>query len=157
MFERILLATDGSVHALEALNYARDLAVAHGSQVIVIHAYEPVSTYLGEPWLHRVVACHAALGRELADLAVKELEKAGIDVEVEVLEGPPADAILRVAENRQCELILMGSRGRSTLASLLLGSVSHRVLSHATIPVMIVSARAAETIRAVPGSERSPA
>ena len=103
------------------------------------------------------MACHAAMGRELADLAVKKLEKAGLDVEVEVLEGPPADAILRVAENRQCELILMGSRGRSTLASLLLGSVSHRVLSHATIPVMIVSARAAETIRAVPGSERPPA
>jgi nucleotide-binding universal stress UspA family protein len=157
MFEKVLLATDGSVHAMEALKYARDLAQSHGSQVIVVHAYQPVSTYLGEPWLHRVVACHVATGRELADLAVQELEGAGIEVEMEVLEGPPADAILHVASSRQCDLIVMGCRGRGTLASLLLGSVSQRVLSHATIPVMIVSAREPETTLAAPGSERLPA
>jgi len=142
MFKRILLATDGSPHAEEALRFARDLALRHDSQVVVVHAFEPVSIHLGEPWLNRVMACHISLGREVADLAAQELEEAGVDVIVEVLEGPPADAILRVADVRQCDLILMGSRGRGTLASLLLGSVTHRVLAHASVPVMIVSAKA---------------
>ncbi len=121
MFSRILLATDGSTHAHVALRYARDLALRHDAEVVVIHAFEPVSTYLGEPWLHRVMACHVAAGRDIADLAARELLEAGVDVEVEVLEGPPADAILRVADVRQCDLILMGSRGRGTLASLASG------------------------------------
>lgn len=90
--------TDGSAHAAEAPKYARDLALRDDAQVVVVHAFEPVSTYLGEPWLHRVMACHYAAGREVADQAVRELQDAGIDVGVEVLEGPPADATLRVAE-----------------------------------------------------------
>lgn len=145
MFERILLATDGSPHAEEALKYARDLALPHDAQVVVVHAFEPVSIHLGEPWLNRVMACNISLGREVADLATQELQEAGVDVIVEVLEGPPADAILRVAGVRQCDLILMGSRGRGTLASLLLGSVTHRVLAHASVPVLIVSAKATGT------------
>lgn len=52
MLERILLATDGSAHAYEALKYARDLALRHGSRLVVVHAFEPVSTYMAEPWLH---------------------------------------------------------------------------------------------------------
>lgn len=157
MFERILLATDGSAHAAEALKYARDLALSHRAQVVVVHAFEPVLTYLGEPWLHRVTACHLAAGREVADLAAHELQEFGIDVEVEVLEGPPAEAILRVADVHQCDLILMGSRGRGTLASLLLGSLSQRTLSHPSMPVLIVSARAAETTEGVPRLEPPPA
>ena len=153
MFSRILLATDGSTHAHEALRYARDLALRHDAEVVVIHAFEPVSTYLGEPWLHRVMACHVAAGRDIADLAARVLLEAGVDVEVEVLEGPPADAILRVADVRQCDLILMGSRGRGTLASLLLGSVSLRVLGHAHIPVMIVRSKVAKPSQGTPSPE----
>ena len=59
-------------------------------------------------------------------------------VVTEVLEEPAADAILRVAEVRQPDLIVMGSRGHGAVASLLLGSVSHRVLAHAYVPVTVV-------------------
>ena len=55
-----------------------------------------------------------------------------------------SDAILRVADVRQCDLIVMGSRGHSELASLLLGSVSHRVLTHARSPAMIVKAKSGD-------------
>ena len=142
MFERVLLATDGSSHAKEALKYVCDLARRDHAQVIVVHAFAPVPSYLGEPWEDRAMARHVAAGHQVANEAAQRLQEAGLEVIVEVLEGPPADAILRVADVRQCDLIVMGSRGHGTLASLLLGSVSHRVLAHAQTPVMIVSTTA---------------
>jgi nucleotide-binding universal stress UspA family protein len=142
VFKKILLATDGSPDAEEALEYARDLALRDGAPVVVAHAFEPVPGYLGDPWEGRVMARHVAAGQEVGNSAAQKLQQAGVHVIVEVLEGPPADAILKVAEVRECDLIIMGSRGYGTLASLLLGSVSHRVLAHARIPVMIVRAKA---------------
>jgi nucleotide-binding universal stress UspA family protein len=144
MFKRILLATDGSSHAQEALVYAQKLALRDEAQVIVVHAFDPVPTYLGEPWGDQAIARHVSLGEGVAKDAAQRLEKAGVDVITEVLEGPPADAILRVADVRECDLIVMGSRGHGTLASLLLGSVSHRVLAHARVPVMIIKAKEEE-------------
>jgi nucleotide-binding universal stress UspA family protein len=138
MFERILLATDGSSHAGKALRYARDLALRDDAQVIVVHAFEPVPTYLGQSWADEIVARHVTVGREVADEAAQKLQEANVDVIIEVLEGPPADAILRVANVRRPDLIVMGSRGQGQLASLLLGSVSHRVLAHTDAPVMVV-------------------
>jgi len=140
VFNRILLATDGSPDAGQALAYARDLALRDNAQVFVVHAFEPVPSYLGDPWRDRVTARHVLAAQDVADNEAQDLQEAGIDVSVEVLEGPPADAILRVADVRECDLIVMGSRGHGTLASLLLGSVSHRVLAHARVPVLIAKA-----------------
>ena len=143
MFKMILLAIDGSAHAEKALRYARDLALRDNAQVIVMHAFQPVPSYhihQGETWGEKIVAHHIAVGRELADEAGQKLQEAGLDVVVEVLAGPAADAILRVAETRQPDLIVMGSRGHGELASLLLGSVSHRVLAHTHVPVLVVKA-----------------
>jgi nucleotide-binding universal stress UspA family protein len=145
VFERILLATDGSPHAVEALKYARDLASRDHAQVIVVHAFAPVPSYLGDPWGDRAIARHVATGHQVADEAAQMLREAGLEVIVEVLEGPPADAVLRVADIRQCDLIVIGSRGHGTLASLLLGSVRHRVLAHARVPVLVVRATAEVT------------
>jgi nucleotide-binding universal stress UspA family protein len=139
-FSTILLATDGSPNGEGALEYARDLALRDNAQVIVVHAYPPLPTYLGEPWGEKVIEKTIAEGRQVADRVAEKLREAGADVVIEVLEGPPADAILRVADVRQCDLIVMGNRGYGELASLLLGSVSHRVLAHAHAPVLIVRA-----------------
>jgi nucleotide-binding universal stress UspA family protein len=146
VFEKILLATDGSPDARQALAYARDLALRDGAQVIVVHAFEPVPSYLGDPWGDRSAGRRVAAGQEVADNAAQSLKGAGVDVVVEILEGPPADAILKVADVRACDLIVMGSRGHGTLASLLLGSVSHRVLAHARAPVLIAKAPGEENI-----------
>ena len=145
MFKKILLATDGSSHAEEALKYAQRLALRDNAQVIVVCAFEPVPLYLGEPWRDQFITHHVSEGREVASHAVQELQEAGVDVVVEVLEGPPADAILRVAKVRQPDLIVMGSRGHGKVTSLLLGSVSHRVLAHTHLPVLIARARVVET------------
>lgn len=140
MFQKILLATDGSPDAEQALVYAQALAVCEDAQVIVVHAFEPVPTFLGEPVEDRVLGRHVAAGEEVADAAASRLREAGVDIIVEVLEGPAADAILNVANVRQCDLIVMGSRGHGALASLILGSVSQHVVAHARAPVMVVKA-----------------
>jgi nucleotide-binding universal stress UspA family protein len=144
MFEKIVLATDGSSDAERALEYARDLALRDDAQVIVVHAFEPIPGYLGVETKSDVAARHVGAGREIADRAGERLEEAGVDVETEVLQGPPAEAILRVAQGRQADLIVMGTRGRGGLTSLLLGSVSHHVLAHSDVPVMVVRAKEEE-------------
>jgi nucleotide-binding universal stress UspA family protein len=139
MFKRILLATDGSPHAEEAVKYTRDLALRDEAQVVVVHAVFPLPAFLGEPERQRLISHNVVEGEQVAGQAAERLREAGVDdIIVEVLEGPPASAILRVAETRQCDLIVMGSRGLGELTSLLLGSVSHRVLAHAHVPVLVV-------------------
>jgi nucleotide-binding universal stress UspA family protein len=140
MFNRILLATDGSRHSKEGLRYARDLALGSGARVFVVHAVSPVPSYLGQPWAEQYISNAHAVGRQVAAPAAEELQQAGVEAVVEVLEGHPADAILRVARIRECDLIVMGCRGRGELTSLLLGSASHRVLARAPAPVLIVRA-----------------
>lgn len=61
-----------------------------------------------------------------------------IEIEQDLAAGPPAEAILRAADARKCDLIIMGARGLSDLQGLLLGSVSHKVIHHAECPLMIV-------------------
>jgi nucleotide-binding universal stress UspA family protein len=145
MFKRILLATDGSPHAEEALKYTRDLALRDDAQVIVVHAVPQTPSYVGEPLQGQLVSHNMAEGKRVAGQAADKLRKADVDVIVEVLAGPPADAILQVADVRQPDLIVMGSRGHGDLTSLLLGSVSHRVLAHAHVPLMVVPATVEET------------
>ena len=144
MFKRIVLATDGSDHARKALKYARELAVRNGATVIVVNSFEPVPGYLGEPIKADIIARHVNVGREIADAAAEELRDAGVDVETEVLAGPPAEAILRVTDARKADLIVMGTRGYGAFTSLLVGSVSHRVLAHTQVPVMVVKAEEGE-------------
>jgi nucleotide-binding universal stress UspA family protein len=143
MFRTILLATDGSSHSRKALAYAQEMAVREQGQVIVVHAFAPMPSYPAYHeglWGDQILAGHIAAGKEVANEAAKELQEAGIDAIVEVLQGPPADAILRAADIHEPDLIVMGSRGRGELASLLLGSVSHRVLAHTHVPVLVVRA-----------------
>lgn len=153
MFERILLAADGSSHAQRALEYARDLALRDDALVIVVHIFGPIPDYLGEPMRAELIARHVDTGREIANRAAEELNEAGVDVDIQVLEGPPAEAILRVAEGHRADLIVMGTRGRGQLTSLLLGSVSHRVLAHSHVPVMVVRAEEKTNAQVTGGGE----
>jgi nucleotide-binding universal stress UspA family protein len=140
MFKRILLATDGSASALAAADLAQELASRLQAEVIVVSAYQTVPRYLGEPELSQRLAEHVAQGEALTDPLVARMSEAGVQAVAEVLEGPPADAILRVASARGCDLIVMGSRGHGGVATLLLGSVSQKVLSHADAPVLVAKA-----------------
>jgi len=136
MFENILLAFDGSAHAQKAALVAADLARQYRASLYLIHTYEPVPDYLGEPFLQQAIsrrteAADRVVAQALALLG--ELPR----LEAEVLEGPPAEAILRVSEVRKVDLIVMGTRGLGQLKGLLLGSQSQKVLAHAPCPVLL--------------------
>jgi nucleotide-binding universal stress UspA family protein len=138
MYKKILLAYDGSVHARHALACAQDLARTYGAQLIIVHAFHPIPKDWGSPFLEEAEARARGTGEKVIQEAQSILRDAALPVVTELLEGPPAEAILRVAEVRECDLIVMGSRGLGELKALLLGSVSERVLHHSTIPVLIV-------------------
>lgn len=138
MFNKILVAYDGSPHSDRALDAALALAKYAQSELVLVHAHDKIPSYLGDPNFQQAVNRAVIAGRELLETAAKRARAAGVQVMTNVLEGPPAEAILRVAEAEHCDLIVMGSRGLGQLKGLLLGSVSERVLQHAAIPVMIV-------------------
>ncbi len=137
MFERIVFATDGSEHARKAQAIAKELAQIHKAKLFVVHAYPSLSDFLGfkeysSIATHRIVNAHKVL-----DAAMEAFTSDGMEAEAELLEGPTAEAILRVAETRNADLIILGARGLGTLSGLVLGSVSQKVLQHATCPVLV--------------------
>jgi nucleotide-binding universal stress UspA family protein len=139
MLQNILLVTDGSAPARRAADFAASLAERFGSRVVVLHAYDPVPSYLGQPYYNEALASVLNRAHALADDAVKHLREMGVaDVAKDVLEGPAADAILRAAEARKPDLIVLGARGLGTWQGLLLGSVSMAVTQRAECPVLVV-------------------
>jgi nucleotide-binding universal stress UspA family protein len=137
-FQNILLAVDGSEQSMKAAHAAADLAGSLGSSLIVLTAFEPVSKILGDAERQRAIAAHMSEAEEYIQAAVEVIGELPGEIVTEVIEGPPAEAILRVQETRGSDLIVMGARGRGRLAGLVLGSVSQKVLAHAPCPVMFV-------------------
>jgi nucleotide-binding universal stress UspA family protein len=139
MLQNILLVTDGSAPAKRAADFAATLATRFGSTIIVLHAYDRVPSYLGQPYYNEALAGVLQAAHALTDDVVEHLYEVGVaDVVKDVLEGPAADAILRAAEARKPDLIVIGARGSGTWQGLLLGSVSMAVTQRAECPVLVV-------------------
>ncbi len=138
MFKNIIYATDGSEHARKALNYARDLTKMHQAKLFVVHAYQSVVDLLGHYEYDTIMSHRIAFGEKIIADTITALEADELEIETELLEGPMAEAILRVAEARQADLIILGARGLSTLQGLVLGSVSQKIIQHASCPVLVV-------------------
>lgn len=138
MFSKIVVAFDGSEHSRRALARAAELARCFGSTLWLVHVYPRTSDWLGYEEHAKWVARREAEGQEILAQAHALLNGENLDVRDELLEEPVAEAILSVAETRQASLIVMGSRGFSSLQGLLLGSVSQKVIQVAACPVMVV-------------------
>jgi nucleotide-binding universal stress UspA family protein len=137
MFRKILVAVDGSPHSRKALTIAVDLAQRYGAVLGLLHAFPHVSDMLGTPEYEHMLEARTMIGQALLDSARTQIGDQ-VQVETQLIEGPPAAAILRVAEDEGYNLIVLGSRGHGQLAGLLLGSVSHTVMQRAHCPVLIV-------------------
>jgi len=139
MFERILLAVDGSEHAVRAAKVAAELAHCMKSvEMRIVVAYDPIPPYLGEPNLQVAINARLSEAQGILRKAVELVGNSHIDVHTELIEGNSAEAIIEVAETRNSDIIVMGSRGLGRLTGLLLGSTSQKVVSHAPCPVLIV-------------------
>jgi nucleotide-binding universal stress UspA family protein len=137
MFKRIIVPVDGSEHSQRALTYAQGLATQFGATLWLLHAFPQTSDLLGYDEYEKLVARRESAGQEILDQA-QQLLTDKPDVHLELLEGPAAEAIIRVANIREADLIIMGTRGLGTLQGLLLGSVSHKVTQHAPCPVLLI-------------------
>ena len=139
MFEKILLAVDGSEHALRAASTAADLArTVDAKEFRIVVAYDFIPPYLGEPNMQFAIDARMEEANGILDNAVKAVGKLPCEVFTELIEGSEAEAIINVAVTRGSDVIVMGSRGRGRLAGLLLGSTSQTVVAHAPCPVLIV-------------------
>ncbi len=138
MIKEIVLAYDGSEHAKHAVEMTKEIARQFDATVRIVYAFHPLSRVRGDPELEQAMQRAVAEGNATVEPIAAELRAAGLEPHVEILEGPPADAILRVAQVRGANLIAMGSRGLGSAKALLLGSVSNKVLQEAECPVLIV-------------------
>ncbi len=136
MFGTILLAVDGSIHADRAAELARTVAATGGDEVLVVHVVEMLVGRAHGP----VELDGDSEAIERASQHVKELEAAGVTARVELIRAPAghvAKVIAEAAEQYGAGLIVLGSRGRTDLAALMLGSVAHKVLHLSNRPVLI--------------------
>lgn len=140
----MVVGTDGSATAREAVRQAAELAAAVGAKVHLVSAYEPVpeSRLRGERIevpedLEWIVNPREEVERTLADGAAL-LRAAGLEVETLAREGDPADSILDVAEERHVDLIVVGNKGMTGAERFLLGSVPNKVSHHAPCSVLII-------------------
>ena len=144
MFGTIVVGTDGSETATEAVRQAVALARSVGAKVEVVSAYEAVSPQrLREevaqvpPDLQWRVEPRAHVDATLGEAAEVAAE-AGVEVETYARQGDPADAILDVAEETGADLVVVGNKGMTGARRFLLGSVPNKVSHHAPCSVMII-------------------
>ena len=140
---RVLLAVDGSEHSNRATEAVRSLASV--TSLTVLHVLDlPRLTY---PMLGPEIAKDLAMtveqamraeGKQVLTRTISHLSYHASPVDKRLEEGVPAEMICSVAQEVQADLILMGARGVGRIQELVLGSVSHRVLTHAPCPVLII-------------------
>ena len=144
MFKSIVVGTDGSETATQAVHQAVELAKQIGAKIELVSAYEPVSdqrlreesTQVPDDlqWMVNPREDVDATLREAAAVA----EQAGVPVERFARQGDPADAILDVAEEQNADLIIVGNKGMTGAKRFLLGSVPNKVSHHAPCSVLII-------------------
>ncbi len=138
---KILLPVDGSAVSLDAVRFAIRLAgEGLNTSVVLANVQEPATLYelvvAHDPQVIDQVS--AAAGAHTLAPAEALLTAANLPFESEVASGDPAHTIIDILERYECDMVVMGASGMSSLRSALLGSVSNEVLHAAGVPVMIV-------------------
>lgn len=138
---KVLLAVDGSDHALEAVKHVLHLR-RDGLQTAVVLVTVQEPTYVYEmvlaPDAEVLERMTGAVGGGALAAAEALLTEAGVVFEREIGSGEPGPTLVELAKQFNCSLIVMGARGRGAVASALLGSVSTSVLQLSPLPVTVV-------------------
>jgi len=143
MFKHILLPTDGSELSAAAIQQGIRFAKSIGAKVTGICVMPQQHRFLYETEIPmRALEEADKRYKELANTYLGAIEKAGKEVGVPVdtvyeIDDSTYDAIIRVAEKKGCDLIMMASHGRRGVGALLIGSETQKVLTHSKIPVLV--------------------
>jgi nucleotide-binding universal stress UspA family protein len=125
MYRHILIPTDGSELAERGVTHGLALAKSVGAKVFVVNVVEPLFAVTGD-------------FASVLDRVANAAKEAGVSCEtIQVENVPPHQAIIAAAEDKGCNLIVMSSHGLSGLSTLLIGSVTNKVLTYAKIPVLV--------------------
>lgn len=144
MYKKLLVPLDGSMQAGQAAEYAMELAKCMDSEVLFLHvipALPPYENYQSQQKTETYQQIHNDLligGREIIEGAKEDYSNENINTSFKILWGNPAMEICRLAKEENFDLIIMGNRGLGGVKGYLMGSVSNRVVRHASCPVMIV-------------------
>lgn len=137
MYDRILFPTDGSEPATAALDYVRDVASAHGATVHILNVVDTTQDSVARS--HKEVL--DALAHEAEQVVTEAASRfTGDDhsVVTNVVQGVPHERIVEYSESHEIDLLIMPTHGRSGLERFLLGSVTERVITTTTVPVLVV-------------------
>jgi nucleotide-binding universal stress UspA family protein len=145
MFKKILVPSDGSEQAHRAADVAADLAKLHGAQVVGVYVIDPFP-YLGigdasAVGLQAYLSEAKAAASQSLDVLRKACASRGVPFVGDTIERNVVyEGIIETARVEGCDLIVMGSHGRKGMQALILGSVAQKVLTHASVPVLIIKA-----------------
>lgn len=142
VFSKIIVAYDGSAAADKALETAVELAKLNRDiRIEALHVAKFPIMIIGEAYISVTPDIQLKFQEEAENIvnrARAKLEASGVTHSVQMLEGEPASMIAEYARKNKFDLILIGSRGMSGLKELFLGSVSHNVVQHSQVPVLVV-------------------
>jgi nucleotide-binding universal stress UspA family protein len=124
--------------AERAMVYLEHVARVEDAEVVVLHVYELPEHYSATEGYEALCAQYEAVAQEIVDDVVALLQERDVSARGIALPGDSATAILDTAGQEDASLIVIGSRGPSSVAELMLGSVSLEVLRHARCPVLVV-------------------
>ena len=140
---RVLHPSDFSRASSKAFGKAVEMAKANRAELLIVHVLAPAVPLVGDGYVSPKIyqdleASARAWGQKQLDRLLVKARKAGARAKGLLLDGVPAEQIVRAAKSRKAGLIVIGTHGRTGLAKFVLGSVAGRVVSMASCPVMTV-------------------
>jgi len=140
MFDKILVATDGSEHGERAAKVAIEIAKLSGGTVTAIYVADTSKTsHLPDDMLlYSIRELLLKEGKEAVDFVEKMAKDAGVNFESTVAEGNPGEEIIHYAEKAAMNLVVLGTVGRTGMDKFLLGSVAEKIVRNSKIPVLTV-------------------
>jgi nucleotide-binding universal stress UspA family protein len=141
MFHKVLVATGGSPWSDNAVEYAVGLAKDYGLELVILHVIADTPPYFiaeAGTSMDQILEGNEEAGRHVIAEAAQWATEAGVEFETELAWGRVAEVICRIAAERDCDLIVVGSRGLTGFKRLMLGSISNAVAAKAPCPVLVV-------------------